>query len=61
MSLRLALPRVDAQSLGALLMLLEIATVYAGHLYEVNPLDQPGVELGKRLTRERLSREPKPR
>jgi len=31
-------------------MLLEIATVYAGALYGVNPLNQPGVELGKRLT-----------
>ncbi|HET9947284.1 MAG TPA: glucose-6-phosphate isomerase [Longimicrobiales bacterium] len=43
-------PRVDAASLGALFMLLEVATVYAGALYGVNPLDQPGVELGKRLT-----------
>ncbi|MGH7545536.1 MAG: glucose-6-phosphate isomerase [Gemmatimonadota bacterium] len=56
MSLRLSLPRVDAESLGALMMGLEIATVYAGQWYGVNPLDQPGVELGKRLTRERLSR-----
>jgi glucose-6-phosphate isomerase len=30
--------------------LLELATVYAGALYSVDPLDQPGVELGKRLT-----------
>jgi glucose-6-phosphate isomerase len=46
----LHLPRVDEASLGQLLMLLQIATVYAGALYGVNPLDQPGVELGKRLT-----------
>lgn len=44
------LPRVDAGTVGALLMLLQIATVYAGALYGVNPLDQPGVELGKQLT-----------
>jgi len=44
------LPRVDARSLGEFLMLLEIATVYAGALYGVDPLDQPGVELGKVLT-----------
>jgi glucose-6-phosphate isomerase len=31
-------------------MMLQIATVYAGAWYEVNPLDQPGVELGKQLT-----------
>lgn len=44
------LPRVSAGTLGELLMLLQIATVYAGALYDVNPLDQPGVELSKRLT-----------
>jgi glucose-6-phosphate isomerase len=31
-------------------MLLQIATVYAGGFYGVDPLDQPGVELGKHLT-----------
>ena len=46
----LHLPRVSAGTLGELLMLLQIATVYAGALYDVNPLDQPGVELSKRLT-----------
>ena len=33
-----------------LFMLFEAATVYAGALFGVDPLDQPGVELGKRLT-----------
>jgi glucose-6-phosphate isomerase len=42
--------RVSAGTLGELLMLLQVATVYAGALYGVNPLDQPGVELSKRLT-----------
>ena len=48
-SATLALPRVDARGLGELFMLLQIATVYAGALYGVDPLDQPGVELGKQL------------
>jgi glucose-6-phosphate isomerase len=48
--------RVDAWHLGALFMLLEIATVYAGELYGVNPLDQPGVELGKQFTYAMLGR-----
>ncbi len=48
--------RVDARQLGALFMLLEIATVYAGELYGVNPLDQPGVELGKQFTYAMLGR-----
>ena len=49
-SASLSLPRVDEHALGQLFMLFQIATVYAGALYDVNPLDQPGVELGKRLT-----------
>lgn len=44
--------RLDARNLGALFMLLQIAVVYAGALYGVDPLDQPGVELAKRLTRD---------
>ncbi len=51
------LPRVDEGALGQLFMLLQIATVYAGALYGVDPLDQPGVELGKRLTYGLLGRE----
>lgn len=46
----LSLSRVTAHTLGELLMFFQIATVYAGALYGVDPLDQPGVELGKRLT-----------
>ena len=48
--------RVDAHHLGVLFMLLEIATIYAGELYGVNPLDQPGVELGKQFTYAMLGR-----
>jgi glucose-6-phosphate isomerase len=50
MNMTLTLPRLDEAALGQLLMMLQIATVYAGALYEVDPLDQPGVELGKELT-----------
>ncbi len=49
-SVTLELGAADAHTLGALIMLFELATVYAGALYGVDPLDQPGVELGKRLT-----------
>jgi glucose-6-phosphate isomerase len=49
-SMTIELERVDAAALGALFMLFQIATVYAGALFGVDPLDQPGVELGKRLT-----------
>lgn len=50
MSMRLEIERVDARSVGALLFLLELATVYAGGFYGIDPMDQPGVELGKQLT-----------
>ncbi|HET6232246.1 MAG TPA: glucose-6-phosphate isomerase [Longimicrobiaceae bacterium] len=50
MSMTLEIPAVDARSLGALFFLLEAATVYAGHFYGIDAMDQPGVELGKQLT-----------
>jgi glucose-6-phosphate isomerase len=50
MNMTLSLPRIDAHAVGQLFMLLQIATVYAGAFYDVDPLDQPGVELGKKLT-----------
>ena len=49
--------RLDASALGELFMLTSVATVYAGALYGVNPLDQPGVELGKQLTYGLMGRE----
>ena len=52
----LHLDRVDAWHVGALFMFLEIATIYAGELYGVDPLDQPGVELGKQFTYAMLGR-----
>ena len=50
LNMTLTLERLDAEHLGGLIMLLEIATAYAGELYGVNAFDQPGVELGKRFT-----------
>ncbi len=44
----------DAKAAGALMMLLEAATVFTGWLMNINPLDQPAVELGKRLANARL-------
>ena len=39
---------------GSLMMLLEAATLFTGWLMGINPLDQPAVELGKRLANARL-------
>ena len=55
-NMTLSLERVDPWHVGALLMFLEMATAYAGHLYGVNAFDQPGVELGKQFTYAMLGR-----
>ncbi|BCA80051.1 glucose-6-phosphate isomerase [Desulfuromonas sp. AOP6] len=46
----LTLPDLSAHSLGALVYMLEVQTVFAGGLFGVDPLDQPGVEEGKEYT-----------
>jgi glucose-6-phosphate isomerase len=55
-TLTIELPRLDARAMGELLMLLELATAYAGGLYGVNAFDQPGVEAGKKYTQGLLGR-----
>lgn len=55
-NMTIELDHIDAWHVGGLFMLLEIATIYAGTLYDVNPLDQPGVELGKQFTYAMLGR-----
>jgi len=56
-NLSIDLEDLSAAAMGELFMLFQIATVYAGSLYGVDPLDQPGVELSKRLTYGLLGRE----
>ncbi|MFZ5587503.1 MAG: glucose-6-phosphate isomerase [Thermodesulfobacteriota bacterium] len=56
-SLSLRLPSLDEDVLGQVVFLLEAATVAAGALLGVDPLDQPGVELGKQLTYGLMGRE----
>jgi len=46
----ITLERIDAPAVGALLFWLEVQTVFAGALFSVDPLDQPGVETGKIIT-----------
>ncbi len=48
-NMTITLDRMDAAHLGELFMFLELATVYAGALYGVDPMNQPGVELGKQF------------
>ena len=53
-SMSITLDRCDAWHVGGLLMMMQLAAVRAGALYGVDPLDQPGVELGERLAIEEL-------
>jgi glucose-6-phosphate isomerase len=55
-NMTIRLDEVSPASVGGLFMFLEVATIYAGALYDVNPLDQPGVELGKQFTYGMLGR-----
>ena len=55
-NMTLTMEAVDPFRVGQLLMLLELATAYAGQLYGVNAFDQPGVELGKQFTYAMLGR-----
>jgi glucose-6-phosphate isomerase len=50
----LVVPLLDASTLGELMLGLEIATTYAGYAFNVNPYDQPSVELGKQISRRML-------
>ncbi|HBU69021.1 MAG TPA: glucose-6-phosphate isomerase [Elusimicrobia bacterium] len=49
-NLTISLPEVTPEAMGQLLYMLELATAYAGELFDINAFDQPGVELGKQLT-----------
>ena len=50
MSCSLSLPDLTPATLGEAIMFYQLATGYAGAWYGIDPFDQPGVELGKRLT-----------
>lgn len=50
MNKTILLPEVNANTIGQLMMLFELATAYAGELLGVNAYDQPGVEEGKNMT-----------
>lgn len=54
-SYTLSMSQLDESTLGTLMMTDIMTTVAAAKLYGVNPYGQPGVELGKKLWRERLT------
>ena len=46
-NMSLILPEISPFTIGQLLFLLEVQTVFTSGLYDVNPMDQPGVEASK--------------
>ncbi len=54
--LDIELPVIDEALLGGLLLMLEAACATAGMLIGVNPFNQPGIEVGKRMTMGLLGR-----
>lgn len=49
-NLTIKFKEINEQTVGAFIYLYEAATVYAGYMLNINPLDQPGVEAGKIAT-----------
>lgn len=49
-SMRVVFPSIDAYELGQFFMYYEFTTTLMGKLLKIDPFDQPGVELGKRIT-----------
>lgn len=52
----ISLPRLDERHLGQLFFLLMAEAVFLGKLYRIDPYGQPAVELGKKFTKDILSK-----
>ena len=52
----ITLPRLDAYHLGQLFFLCMVEVVLLGKLYRIDPYGQPGVEIGKKIAKDILSR-----
>jgi len=48
--LTIKFPRISAHTVGQFIYLFEVAASYMGGLFQINPYDQPAVELGKEAT-----------
>jgi len=55
-SVTITLPRLDSYNLGQLFFLLMAEVALLGKLYRIDPYGQPGVEMGKQITKGILSR-----
>ncbi len=55
-NLTIQILQIDEHNLGSLFMLFELATAFLGEFLQINTFDQPGVERGKILAKEILSK-----
>ena len=53
--IHLSINELNEKSLGELIIFFELLTALMGEVLEINPFDQPGVELGKIYTKQILS------
>jgi glucose-6-phosphate isomerase len=56
MTINISLDTIDEETLGGLFMFFEAATVFFCFLLDIDPFDQPGVELGKQITFDLMGR-----
>lgn len=47
--IKLECDKLDDKTLGGLFYFFELCTAFSGKLYGINPFDQPGVEIGKKI------------
>lgn len=50
----LSLSRISPETIGGIMFLYEVVTLFMGYLLGINPFNQPAVEEGKKITREIL-------
>ncbi|MDW8056109.1 MAG: glucose-6-phosphate isomerase [Elusimicrobiota bacterium] len=55
-NMSIILPKINEESIGELIYMLELATAYAGELFNIDAFNQPGVVLGKNYTYALLGR-----
>jgi glucose-6-phosphate isomerase len=55
-NLTITFPKIDEEHIGQFIYMLELATAYAGELFNIDAFNQPGVVLGKNYTYALLGR-----
>jgi len=54
-NITIKIPQINEREIGEMIMFFECSIAFLGEYYRINAFDQPGVELGKKITRQLLS------